>query len=96
MIKIYFIMLQIIYSSLKKQIIWMLADIWLFHNFKQTVHVLLPSTLFECLTPRNCFQISMDFQGNDGKGDGGSAKKQLQDWATDLINNLPDGKFCYV
>ena len=35
-------------------------------------------------------QISMEFEG--GKGDGGSAKKQLQDWATDLIKNLPDGK----
>ncbi|KAL5250135.1 hypothetical protein ACHWQZ_G016012 [Mnemiopsis leidyi] len=36
------------------------------------------------------YQISMEFEG--GKGDGGSAKKQLQDWATDLIKNLPDGK----
>ena len=35
----------------------------------------------------------MDFQGNDGKGNDVSAKKQLQDWATDLIKNLPDGEW---
>ena len=45
------------------------------------------------------YQISLDFQDQreddkekKQKEKGGSAKKQLQNWATDLINDLPSGK----